>query len=120
MQSDEVDEFVRTRLLPEHQSIARALRDLMSETAPGASEVISRGSPAWKGDKILAIISHSKTHLTLAFARGAEFDDAHGLLDGVGKTTRHIKIRKLDDLDREAVRDYIRQAVALDQAAVTP
>jgi hypothetical protein len=30
------------------------------------------------------------------------------------------EIRKLDDLNREAVRDYIRQAVALDQAAVTP
>lgn len=115
MSSADVDEFVRTNLPPQHQNIVRILRELMAEGAPGASEVISRGSPAWKGGSILAIISHSKTHITFAFARGAEFDDDHDLLEGVGKTTRHVKLKSPDALDRDALRDYIRQAVALDQ-----
>nr|ADK32566.1 hypothetical protein [Microbispora corallina] len=114
MPSDEVDEYVRSTLPEHHRSVVAALRDLMREGAPEAAEVISRGSPAWKGDKILAIISHSRTHVTFAFARGAEFDDGHGLLEGVGKTTRHVKIKNLGALDRDALRDYIRQAVALD------
>ncbi|GAA1258178.1 hypothetical protein GCM10009677_06050 [Sphaerisporangium rubeum] len=114
MGSKEVDEFVRTKVLPQHQPIVEMLRELMKENAPGATEVISRGSPAWQGDKILAIISTSKTHITFAFARGAEFDDSYGLLDGIGKTTRHIKIKKVDGVDQAALRDYIKQAVALD------
>ncbi|MER6007621.1 DUF1801 domain-containing protein [Nonomuraea angiospora] len=115
MSSADVDEFVRTKLPPQHQTVVRILRELMAEGAPDASEVISRGSPAWKGRTILAIISHSKTHITFAFARGAEFDDDHGLLEGVGKTTRHVKLKSPDALNHDALRGYIRQAVALDQ-----
>jgi hypothetical protein len=115
MPSNEVDEYLETRLPAQHRGIVNILRDLMREQAPQAEEVISRGSPAWKANKILAIISASRTHITLAFTRGAEFTDRHDLLDGVGKTTRHIKIKDAAAVNRDAVRDYIRQAVALDQ-----
>lgn len=115
MAGQDVNDYVRTQLSPEHQDIVRVLRELMAGVAPGAGEVLSRGSLAWKGNQILAIISRSKTHLTLAFARGAEFTDEHGLLDGVGKNTRHIKIKTLETVPRDAVRDYMKQAVALDR-----
>lgn len=114
MSSDAVDEYVNAKVSPAHRPIVADLRALMAECAPDAREVIAYGSPAWKGVKTLAIISVSKTHLTFAFARGAEFTDAHGALEGVGKATRHVKLRKPEDLDREALRDYIAQAVALD------
>ncbi|WP_380849435.1 DUF1801 domain-containing protein [Sphaerisporangium dianthi] len=109
-----MNEFVSARLLPEQQEVFAIVRELMREGAPGASEVISRGSPAWKGEGLLAIVSPSKTHLTLAFVRGAEFTDGHGLLSGVGKTTRHVKLKRADAVDRDALRDYIGQAVTLD------
>jgi hypothetical protein len=108
------DDYVKTEMTPQQQDIITVLRGLMRQHAPQAEEVISRGSPAWNGNKLLAIISRSKTHLTLAFARGAEFIDRHGLLDGVGKTTRHVKLKQADDVDAAALRDYITQAVALD------
>ncbi len=109
-----IDEYVRARLPADQQEIFAVLRALLKKHAPQAQEVISRGSPAWQGEKLLAILSVSKTHLTLAFTRGAEFDDRHGLLDGVGKTTRHVKLRKLSDLEHDALVDYVEQAVALD------
>jgi hypothetical protein len=111
-----VDDYVRTRLHPGQEGIVERLRQLMAEGAPGAEEVISYGSPAWRGKKILAIISPSKTHITFAFERGAEFADPHGLLDGSGKKTRHVKIKTLDALNDHALRDYIAQAAALDEA----
>jgi hypothetical protein len=114
MTGNDVDEYVKSKLPPQHQGVVGILRELMSECAPDAREVISYGSPAWKSNKILAIISPSKTHITFAFSRGAEFNDAHGLLEGVGKTTRHVKIKSLDGVNHDALRDYIRQAVALD------
>jgi hypothetical protein len=109
-----VDDYVRTRLHPGQEGIVERLRELMAECAPGAQEVISYGSPAWRGNKILAIVSPSKTHITFAFERGAEFADPHGLLAGSGKKTRHVKIKTVDGLDDDALRDYIAQAARLD------
>ncbi|WP_169944036.1 DUF1801 domain-containing protein [Microbispora sp. H11081] len=116
MGNPDVDEYMKNRLTPEQQEIVTALRELMAECAPDAAEVIKFGSPAWQQKKILAIISSSKTHITFAFERGAEFEDAHGLLAGVGKQTRHVKIKKPDQINREALRDYIAQAIKVDSA----
>ncbi|GAA2734935.1 DUF1801 domain-containing protein [Actinocorallia aurantiaca] len=115
MSEPAIDEYVVTRVAPVHRPTVAALRELMRQHAPEAREVIAYGSPAWRGKKILAIISASKTHITFAFDRGAEFADAHGLLEGVGKTTRHIKIKKPEDIDCDALGDYIRQAAELDR-----
>lgn len=76
--------------------------------------MISYGSPAWRGDKVLAIISPTKGHVTLAFDHGVDFDDPHGLLEGVGKRSRHVKLRTAADIDEAALRDYIAQAVRID------
>lgn len=115
MSSSEVDAFVAEKLDPRYTGIVTALRALMADAAPDATECLTYGSPAWRGKKILAVISQSKTHLTFAFGRGAEFEDTHGLLEGVGKTTRHVKIKTLDGINEAALRDYIAQAVRLDQ-----
>lgn len=116
MASPAVDEYVNTKLPSQHQETVGVLRELMAECAPDANEVISFGSPAWRGNKILAIISPSKTHITFAFERGAEFEDAHGLLAGSGKRTRHVKIKTAEGVAVDGLRDYITQAVRLDCA----
>ncbi|GAA2615370.1 hypothetical protein GCM10010399_52960 [Dactylosporangium fulvum] len=100
----------------QHDELLEIVRELMREHAPQAAETISRGSPAWKSQEILAIVSHSKTHLTLAFTHGAEFDDPHGLLEGIGKNTRHVKLKLSREVPRAALGDYIRQAADRDRA----
>jgi hypothetical protein len=111
----DIDDYVSTKVLEQHRDTVTALRALMREHAPESREVIMYGSLAWKQDKVLTIASVSKAHVTFAFERGAEFDDPHGLLDGVGKKTRHVKLKDVDALDRSALADYIGQAVRLDQ-----
>ncbi|RBP68032.1 uncharacterized protein DUF1801 [Brevibacterium sanguinis] len=114
MRNPEIDAFAKARLSPEHREHLERIRKLMADHAPEADEVISSGSPAWRGAKILAIISPSKTHLTFAFERGASFTDRHGLLQGEGKRTRHVKIRTWTPELDEALPDYIAQAVDAD------
>ncbi|MGC9668998.1 DUF1801 domain-containing protein [Planosporangium sp. 12N6] len=116
MTSSEVDAYVETKLDPKYREIVAALRALMADAAATATECLTYGSPAWRGRKILAVISQSKTHLTFAFERGAEFEDPHGLLEGVGKKTRHVKIKTMDGINEAALRDYVAQAVALDRS----
>ncbi len=78
-----VDEYVKTKILPQHQDIVRAIRDLMRDCAPDAKEYIAYGIPVWKGKKIFAIISPNKKDITFSFTHGAEFNDKYGILMGV-------------------------------------
>jgi hypothetical protein len=109
-----VDEFVKHRVLPEHQDIVAALRQLVRETAPDAKELMSYGIPVWRGKRIFAVISPTKKDITFAFSRGAEFEDKYKLLQGVGKVSKHIKLRSLKDVNKGALRYYIKQALKFD------
>jgi len=87
----------------------------MREVAPEASEGISYGIPAWRVRRIIAVISPTKRDITFSFSRGAQFEDKYGLLRGVGKSSKHAKIKNLDGVNKEALRYYIRQALELDK-----
>jgi uncharacterized protein YndB with AHSA1/START domain len=109
-----VDEFVKTRVRPEFQPVVEMLRELMRETAPDIKEEIHYGIPAYKGHRILAVISPTKKDITFAFSRGAAFEDRYGLLQGRGNVSKNVKIKNIQDANRDAFRYYIRQAIDLD------
>jgi hypothetical protein len=109
-----VDEFVQTKVLPEFWPIVALIRELMKECAPHAQEVVSYGLPAYRVKRIVAVISPTKKDITFSFSRGAQFEDKYGLLRGVGKSSRHVKIKRLADANRDALRYYIGQALELD------
>ena len=114
MEKITVDDFVETKVLPEFQPIVAMIRELMKECAPNAKEVISYGIPAYKAKRILVVISPTKKDITFAFSRGAEFEDKYGLLRGVGKVSKHVKIKNLADANKDALRYYIKQALEFD------
>jgi hypothetical protein len=55
-------------------------------------------------------ISVFAKHVTLGFPRGTDLDDPAGVLQGAGKTMRHITVKRLSDLDQPEIRAYLRQA----------
>ena len=109
-----VDEFVQSKVLAEYRDIVAAIRSLMKECAPNAKEMISYGIPAYKGRRILAVISPTKKGITLAFSRGAEFEDRYGLLEGVGKVSKNVRMRRMEEFNEAALRYYIKQALEFD------
>lgn len=56
-----------------------------------------------------------RAHLTIEFSHGARLDDRFGVLEGVGKFRRHIKLRGTGDILAKNCEGYILQAYALDQ-----
>jgi hypothetical protein len=114
MANSQVDEFVQAKVLPELRPVVEMLRRLMAESAPDVEEIISYGIPAYRGNRIVAVISPTKKDITFSFSRGAEFEDQHGLLGGVGKVSKFIKIKDLSQVDEDALSYYIGQALALD------
>ncbi len=109
-----VDEFVETKVLPEYRPIVAMIRDLMKECAPHSKEFIGYGIPVYKANRIYAVISPNKKGITFSFSRGDKFEDQYNLLRGVGKSSKHIKINRLADANKEILRYYIRQALEFD------
>lgn len=94
------------------------VRSLVKECVPDAQEVISYGIPAYRRNRILAVISPTKKDITLSFSRGSFFEDKYQLLQGVGKVSRHVKLKSVETANLEALRYYIRQAVEQDDERV--
>jgi hypothetical protein len=111
-----VDEFVETKVLPELQPIVAAIRALVKESAPDAQEVISYGMPVYKGNKLFAWISPNEKEITFSFSRGTQMEDKYDLLRGAAKGSRHLKMKTLDDVNKPALKYYIRQAIKLDKS----
>lgn len=112
MKPTNVDEYVAT-LPPEHATIVNELRSIIAKTAPKMNEAYKWAQPVfeWNGPAIW--IKAYKSYVNIGFWRGAEMEDAHGLLEGTGDRMRHVKLANLKDIKKKALHDYIKQAVQL-------
>jgi hypothetical protein len=102
--------------------LALALREVVLEEAPNASESIYQVYTVaiWFGfsgkmKDMFCYIATNAGHVNLGFPRGTSLPDPNRVLEGEGKTMRHIKFRSHSDVERPFVRRYIR--AALEQAA---
>jgi hypothetical protein len=95
-----------------------ALRKVVLEEAPDASESVYQVYTVaiWFGfsgkmkDMFCYLTTHAK-HVNLGFPRGAALADPNRVLEGAGKTMRHIKFASLRDVERPFVRRYIQAAM---------
>jgi hypothetical protein len=97
--------------------LALALREIVLEEAPDASESIYQVYTVaiWFGfsgkmKDMFCYIATNAGHVNLGFPRGATLADPNRVLEGEGKTMRHIKFASLGDLERPFVRRYIQEA----------
>lgn len=101
-------------MLAEYRGIVSMLRTAMREDAK-SEEVLTYGILGFRRNRIIAVISPTRKGITLAFSRGAEFEDKYGLLEGVGKVSKNIRLSEAGEITRTKLRYYIKQAVALDR-----
>src|SRR5216684_5467454 len=99
-----------------------ALPEILLEEVPDASESILDLSghqvytvAIWFGfsgkmKDMFCYIAGNARHVNLGFPRGAALPDPNRVLEGEGKTMRHIKFRTLQEVERPFVRRYIQAA----------
>ena len=100
---------------PHLRAILEALRELVEEAAPDSVASLKWGVPFYTLDgSTMCALAGFKSHVNLILSGPpGTFADPDGLLEGDGKTGRHLKVRALDDLPRNAVRGWLRVAAAL-------
>jgi hypothetical protein len=94
------------------------LREIILEEAPDAVERMYSNHPSavWFGSgpklkDMFCYIAAARSHVNLGFCHGASLSDPNRVLEGEGKTMRHIKFRSESDVERPFVRRYIRSAL---------
>ena len=101
------------------------LRRLIREAEPDVVETVKwrkpsnpAGVPVWEHGGIVCTGETYKDKVKLTFARGAAVDDPSGLFNASldGGTRRAIDFREGDDVDENAFKALIREAVAVNGA----
>jgi hypothetical protein len=108
-----IDSFFAKRTGPLRQ-VLDELRAMIEGALPDAASSIKWGMPFYtlEGKPVCALAAF-KAHVNLILAgRDGTFDDPDGLLEGDGKTGRHLKLRAPDDIPRSTVRGWLVAAAA--------
>jgi hypothetical protein len=100
---------------PELRKVIKTLRALVKEIEPATKESVNAwGVPMFENDNPFGLYMVGKHHVTFGFLFGTSLEDPDGLLEGTGKNLRHVKLRKLEDLHRPALRVLIQAACKLE------
>jgi hypothetical protein len=97
-----------------------ALRQLIREAAPEATESIKWGQPVYEVNGPFAHIKAFKSHVNFGFWRGAELTDPKGLLKGSGSRMRHVELRSRADIDTATLQAMVRTAVEMNRIKGDP
>ena len=101
---------------PGVRGIAVKTRRLVKKLLPGTQEVVRMGwkaatySPDGGMKNAICSLGPQKSHVNLVFSKGAALKDPKGLLEGTGKSIRHVKIREAGDVDSKDLESLIREA----------
>jgi hypothetical protein len=98
----------------DQQEIALSLREIIRKATPNLEEGMKWNVPCYSGTGNVCAIITNKNHVNQAFYRGSELTDKEGLLEGIGKGMRHVKVRTLRDIRKKALAALIKGAAILD------
>lgn len=104
-----VAEYV-ARFPPEIKRLIQEVRKVTRSIAPDRTEKAYRGWPMRVfTDRGSIAIAGFREHVNVNLGRGATLRDPHRLLEGTGKSIRHVKVRSVADARSDGVRDLIAQ-----------
>lgn len=101
---------------PQHdelRAMAACWFEVLRNCGDDVREILHDGHPtACVGDAAFAYVAAFKAHVNVGFFRGVELAeaDATGLLEGIGKLMRHVKLRPEPEVDERALANLIQAA----------
>ena len=112
----EVDQYI-SNLPDDIQAMTDSLRGIILNASPELEEEYKWSMPNYSHNGLACYLQASKKHVNLGFQKGNELEekDIHNLLQGTGKTMRHIRIKKMEDIKPEVFTSLIQAAIALNE-----
>jgi hypothetical protein len=111
--SARIDAFIAALGSP-HREIADALRRLIRGTDKRLVEAVKWSWPCYTADgKNICGIMIARDTVNLVLFRGARLDDPEGLIEGTGRSMRHVKLRSARDIRPALFKAFIKQSITL-------
>ena len=99
---------------PEPGVLAKEVRQVIIETLPELDEVVKWGHLVYEGDRKICSIMVHKKHVNLQIWRGSEIEDPENILEGEGKSMRHVKVHSLEEIKKDYFKILLRHALELE------
>jgi hypothetical protein len=104
---EKVSQYIEDLQSP-HKEICLILRQIIFKTFPSIKEEIKWGVPNYGN---LYYFVALKDHVNLGFSIKNLSNDEIELLEGTGKTMRHIKIKKVEDIEEKKIIKLLKMVV---------
>lgn len=88
------------------KEICLKLREIIFSQIPNVQEEMKWGVPAYAGGKLYIVAL--KDHVNLGFSLKDLPEKKRNILEGSGKTMRHLKFYSLADVDELLIQDYLK------------
>lgn len=115
MSNSRVDKFIadiQFQSLEKYQLVLK-IREIILQANSSLKEDIKYGGLVFfHSSELLGGIFVYKQHLSIEMGRGVDLPDPDKLLEGSGKSRRHIKIRKNQDILTKNVEFFVKKAFA--------
>lgn len=82
-----------------HQNILSKLRKLILSEAPKATEQFKWSRPVYALEKDFCYLQNTKKHVTFGFPDYHKISTNTYLIEGTGKSMRHVKLTQVKDID---------------------
>ncbi len=100
--------------------VVASIRALIREAAPDATEAIKWAQPVYEVNGPFAYIKAFANHVNFGFWRGADLADKDKLLLGDGITMRHVSLASADEVNADAFKELVVNAVRLNRTLGDP
>jgi hypothetical protein len=105
--NEQVTEYI-DQAVDYQRDIMHAIREIIHATVEDVEEAFKWSRPVFSKGKDFAYLKTAKTYVSLGFNSFQKLDDPDNLLEGTGKDMRHIKIRKLEEINAELLSEWFR------------
>ncbi|MGB0390591.1 MAG: DUF1801 domain-containing protein [Salibacteraceae bacterium] len=105
-QNKQVTEYINNS--PSQIDVLQELRRIIHYVIPNVKEDIKWGIPVFTKTKIFTYLRASKNHVSIGFYNLNKIEDSNGLLEGSGKTMKHLKIKKVSDIDEALISNWLK------------
>ncbi len=108
-----IDEYVES-LMDWKKDVAEELREVISTASRELTEEVKWGWPCYTaGGKCICGFMAMKETVNFVLYQGANLNDPSGLIEGTGKSMRHVKLRSLRDIRQPAFAKFIKESLRL-------
>lgn len=105
--NNQVNEYINNAP-KEQKEIMETIRSLIHKNVVNVTEEFKWSRPVFNSRKPFAYLQANKNYVNLGFHKDFEkLNDPEGVLEGSGKTMRHIKLKSISDIDSKRLSEWL-------------